>query len=191
MMCSLPNTLLLIIVQKNLGLNAPRSWLGTLGLSIGWVIVMFLYTPLADRISTHLFQKPPTLNAFRALQQSRVKLVLGIVIAWILGGFLEELLLRGIVLRSSSVFLATHTMQFAAEMVSILVAAASAFILHLYQGLRAAFIVTQLSVLFGILFVVSGFNLWAVILCHEIYDTVAFIRFANKSSKYSTLDLTN
>ena len=58
----------------------------------------------------------------------------------------------------------------------------------MYQGLRAAIIVAQLSVLFGVLFVVSGHNLWAVMLCHGLYDTIAFIRFANKKSKYSKLD---
>jgi hypothetical protein len=48
--------------------------------------------------------------------------------------------------------------------------------------------VTQLSVLFGVPFVISGENLWTVVLCHGLYDTVAFIRFANRSSKYSNLD---
>jgi hypothetical protein len=46
-------------------------------------------------------------------------------------------------------------------------------------------IVTQLSVLFGVLFVLSGCTLWAVVLCHGMYDTVAFVRFAFGKSKYS------
>jgi membrane protease YdiL (CAAX protease family) len=54
--------------------------------------------------------------------------------------------------------------------------------------LRAAIIITQLSILFGVLFVASGFNLWPVILCHGVYDTVAFIRFATKKSKYADLE---
>jgi membrane protease YdiL (CAAX protease family) len=67
--------------------------------------------------------------------------------------------------------------------------AAGACVIHLYQGPRAAFIVTQLSVLFGLLFVLSGHNLWAVILCHGSYDTVAFIRFVNKTSRYSNTEI--
>jgi hypothetical protein len=46
-------------------------------------------------------------------------------------------------------------------------------------------IITQLSSLFGLLMVVSGYNLWAVIIGHCLYDTVAFIRFANGKSRYS------
>jgi membrane protease YdiL (CAAX protease family) len=69
----------------------------------------------------------------------------------------------------------------------VLTAAAGAFILHLYQGLRAAFIVAQLSVLFGVLYGTAGPSLWPVVLAHGLYDTVAFIRFAGRSSKYSRL----
>jgi len=49
-------------------------------------------------------------------------------------------------------------------------------------------IIAQLSVLFGLLYVITGYNLWAVILCHGFYNTIAFVRFANRSSKYSNLD---
>jgi hypothetical protein len=30
--------------------------------------------------------------------------------------------------------------------------------------------------------------LWAVMVCHGMYDTIAFVRFATKKSKYSYLD---
>lgn len=56
------------------------------------------------------------------------------------------------------------------------------------SGYARCLVVTQLSVLFGVPFVISGENLWTVVLCHGLYDTVAFIRFANRSSKYSNLD---
>jgi hypothetical protein len=52
------------------GLRAPDSWFATVGLASAGVAVMFLYTPLADRIATRMFDKPPTLELFRAIQQS-------------------------------------------------------------------------------------------------------------------------
>jgi hypothetical protein len=64
-------------------------------------------------------------------------------------------------------------------------------VVHLYQGRRAALIITQLSVLFGTLFVIAGHDLWAVVLCHGFYDSVAFVRFARKKSKFSNLDESN
>ena len=172
---------------QELGLGVSRSFLRTFGFAAAWVLVMLAYSPLADRVASAWFKKPPTLGAFRALQESRAKLMAGIVIAWILGGFLEELALRGVVLRGIETLLAPHMAEFAAAAIGVVCAAAGAFVIHLYQGLRAAVIVTQLSVLFGVLFVISGYDLWTVMLCHGFYDTVAFIRFANKQSKYSDL----
>ena len=169
-------------------LSLPQSWTSTLAFAIGGLIVLLAYTPLADMIASYWIETPPTLGAFRGLQQSRAKLILGIVIAWILGGFIEEIALRGIIVRMAEAFLAARMPELAAIAIAVCAAAAVAFAAHLYQGVRAALIVTQLSVLFGALYVISGYDLWAVILAHGFYDTIAFIRFANKESKYSDLD---
>lgn len=85
--------------MQELGLNFPIVWLPTLGFAVTWLALMLAYSPLADRIATRWTGKPPALNAFRGLQQSRLKLILGIVIAWVLGGFLEEIVFRGVILQ--------------------------------------------------------------------------------------------
>jgi hypothetical protein len=141
---------------QDFGLGQPRSWPATLALATGWLLLMLLYSPIADKIATRFFEKPPTLNAFRALQESRLKLLAGIVVAWILGDFLEELVLRGIVLGAVETLARDTVMTWTAAGLGILAAAGGAFIIHLYQGLRAATIVTQLSVLFGVLLVITG-----------------------------------
>ncbi len=176
---------------KTLGLNHPSSWLSTFGFALAWLVLMLAYSPLADRIATRWVAKPPTLGAFRMLQQSRSKLILGIVAAWILGGFLEELIFRGIILQSTQRLLSPVLARPMATAIAVCTAALGAGLIHLYQGPRAAIIVTQLSVLFGLLFVISEYNLWTVVLCHGLYDTIAFIRFANKQSKYSQLESTS
>jgi membrane protease YdiL (CAAX protease family) len=176
------------VTLAELGLAHPQSWLRTLAVAVGGLAVMLGYSPLADRLATRWFTKPPTLGTFKALQQSTAKLVAGIAIAWVLGGFLEELAFRGIVLKGIAGALSPLVGTWPATTVAVLVAAAGAGTLHLYQGARAAVIVTQLSVLFGVLFLVSGFELWTVILCHGLYDTIAFIRFATRKSRYSRMD---
>jgi CAAX protease family protein len=164
------------------------SWFWTIAYAVGWLGLMLAYSPLADRVAARWTHAPPTLGAFRGLQQSRRNLVLGIAVAWLLGGVLEELLLRGVILRSVQELLSTRLDGPLAAGIAICAAALVAGVIHLYQGLRGAIIVTQLSVLFGLLFVLSGFNLWTVMLCHGLYDTIAFIRFAKGSSRYSTLE---
>jgi membrane protease YdiL (CAAX protease family) len=155
---------------------------------LAWLGLMLLYSPLADWLATRWFAKPPTLGSFGAIQQSKGKLIAGIVAAWVLGGILEELVARGIVLRSVEALLTSWLLSPIASAVAVCLAGVGAGLMHFYQGHRAVVIIAQLSVLFGILFVVSGYNLWAVMLCHGLYDTIAFIRFASKKSKYSNLD---
>ena len=174
----------------NIGLSQPASWTGVLVWAFGWLVLMLAYSPVADWLASRVFEKPPQLDAFRGLQQSLAKLIVGIAIAWLLGAILEEIVFRGVALnafRAAFQPLGDDT----AIVLAIVAAALGAGVVHLYQGLRAALIITQLSALFGVLFVVSGFNLWTVILCHGAYDTIAFIRFAVRKSKYSTLDNPN
>ena len=173
---------------QNIGLSIPASWLSTIGFAVAWLALLLAYSPLADRVATRWVDKPPTLDAFRVLQQSKGKLFLGIVVAWVLGALLEELTFRGIILPSMEALASPWLAKPMATAIAVCTAAAGAGLIHSYQGLRAVIIVAQLSVLLGVLFVVSRHNLWAVVLCHGLYDTVAFIRFANKTSKYSNLD---
>jgi membrane protease YdiL (CAAX protease family) len=171
-----------------LGLHQPVSWPATIGAAAAGLAVMLAYSPIANWIATRLVARPPALGAFRALQRSRVRLVLGIVVAWVLGGFLEELALRGFLLSAIEARAAGWLAPPTATAVALGIAALVAGVLHLYQGLRAAVIITQLSALFGALFVATGHDLWAVVLCHSGYDTIAFIRFARKQSRYARLD---
>jgi membrane protease YdiL (CAAX protease family) len=174
-----------------LGLAPAHSWAVTVGFSLLWLALMIAYTPVADRLASVTIEEPPKLGAFRAVQRSRTGLVAGIVIAWVVGGFLEEFLLRGIVLRFTASFLEEWLSAPLAATIAILAAATLATFAHLYQGRRGALIVGQLSVLFGILYVISGYDLWAVVLCHGTYDTIAFVRFARGTSRYSRLDVSD
>jgi len=176
------------VTLNELGLGIPNSWLRTVGFAIAWLGLTIACSPLADWLATRWIDKPPTLESFRVIQQSKSKLIAGIVVAWLLGGILEELVSRGIVLKSVEALLIAWLIGPIATGVAVCTAALGAGLIHFYQGPRAMVIVTQLSVLFGVLFVVSGYNLWTVMLCHGLYDTIAFVRFANKKSKYSNLD---
>lgn len=176
------------VTPDDLGLGTGRSWFQTIGFALAGLVVIVACSPLADRLASRWFPTPPTLKAFKAIQQSRMKLIAGVAAAWVLGGFLEELVARGIVLKSVETLLLAWITPPIATGVAICIAAVGAGAMHSYQGARAAVIITQLSILFGILFVISGYNLWVVMLCHGLYDTIAFVRFASKKSKYSHPD---
>jgi uncharacterized protein len=173
------------VTWQQLGLGKPASWLLTVILALVWLLVLLAYSPVADRLASRWFAEPPKLDDFEAIRKSKTNLIAGILLAWLLGGVLEELAARGIVLNSLRSLLSPYLGALTVVVVSVLVAALGAGLMHLYQGPRAVVIITQLSVLFGLLFVVSGYNLWAVILCHGLYDTIAFVRFATGKSRWS------
>jgi uncharacterized protein len=173
-----------MVSLAELGLRTPPDWLPTLGVALAGLVLLLAYSPLADRLAGRFFAKPPTLQAFGALKQSPGKLILGILLAWVLGGFLEELVARGIILTALAGWLGRSMPLLLADALAVLLAGVGAGLMHTYQGPRAVLIITQLSLLFGLLFVLSGFNLWAVMLCHGLYDTIAFVRFATGRSKY-------
>jgi CAAX protease family protein len=173
------------VTWTELGLGKPSSWLLTILFSLVWLVIMLSYSSIADRVASRWYEAPPQLDKFTAVQQSRVNLLVGIVAAWLLGGILEELAARGIVLNALRVGLAGFMPDLLAVALAVVISACGAGLMHLYQGPRAVVIITQLSILFGVLFVVTSFNLWAVILCHGLYDTIAFIRFATGKSRYA------
>lgn len=160
-----------------LGLAWPLHWLHTVMFALFWTGLMFALSPTADWAASQVVKQEPTLDAFHAIKESRRNLVIGIALAWVLGAVLEELVFRGIVMGAA--------MPFMGPWFAALLAAIGAGVLHLYQGPRAALIIAQLSFLFGVLYVASGYELWSVILAHGLYDTVAFIRYATGKSKYS------
>jgi hypothetical protein len=169
------------------GLGTPVPWTSTIAFALAGLAITIAWSPLADRIASRMVSAPPTLGTFRALQESKLKLAAGIVLAWALGACLEEFVFRGVVVSAVAGLTRGPLGAPLASIVAIAVAAAGAGLIHAYQGPRAMIIIAQISVLFGLVFVASGYNLCAAILCHGLYDTIAFVRFAAGASKYSKL----
>src|SRR6185369_8153229 len=82
-----------IATPEDFGLTHAGTWSHVLLYALGGLAVMLAWSPAADAIATRFVARPPTLGAFKALQRSWVHLAGGIVVAWVLGGVLEELVL--------------------------------------------------------------------------------------------------
>ncbi len=160
------------LTWAGLGLAAPVTALHTAMFAIFWAGVLYAYTPTAEWVAAKLFAPKPMSGRYLSVRDSTRNLLLGIALCWAVGAFGEELLLRGIVVGA---------LRFAIGIwPAVAVAAVLALAMHLFAGPRRALIAAQLSVLYGVLFVASEFDLWAVILAHGFYDTVALIQLARK-----------
>jgi hypothetical protein len=96
--------------------------------AIAGLAALLAWSPVADRIATRLVTTPPPLRVFAGLQRSRSTLVLGIVIAWALSGVLEEVLLRGVIVRWLHNALPSAGHQVPAAAIGVVVAASLAYV---------------------------------------------------------------
>lgn len=177
MLGALPLLWLAEVSAETLRLAVPPG-MSDVVIALTAAMVLLSVSPLLDRAASLIFAEPPRLDAFDAIALSPIHLAGGIVIAWVLGGFIEEILLRGVIL--STVLEAG--LPFPGGVVNafaVSVAAIAGGLAHYYQGPRAMLIITMLSMAFGGVFVLSG-SLWAVILCHGMYDTFAFVLHARR-----------
>ncbi|HEY6407774.1 MAG TPA: hypothetical protein VIY29_09935 [Ktedonobacteraceae bacterium] len=69
------------VTLAELGLGIAHARVPTTGLTIAWLGLMLAYSPVADWLATRWFDKPPTLEAFRVIQQSTGNLIAGILVA--------------------------------------------------------------------------------------------------------------
>jgi membrane protease YdiL (CAAX protease family) len=170
---------------SSIGFISPKSWTFLSISTAIWLGIMIAYSPQANKLASAIFSEPPNLDVFKPIQQSVCGMIFGIVIAWLFGGFIEEIFLRGIILQILQKALIPIFGIYLSSGLAIVFSGVLAGIIHLYQKPRGAIIITQLSILCGILFVINGNVIWSVIICHGIFDTIAFILYANKRSTFS------
>ena len=155
---------------KDVGLNLDQSFLKLLaiGVLVGFgmeALELFATQPLL----TKLLNRGPDLHEFRRLVGNTQLLILGIVLAWVLAAFGEEMVWRGYLLnRVAEIFRGSIT--------EWIVAGCSVTLLfglaHFAQGPTG---ITENIIDGGILTAVyfaSGRNLLAPIIAHGIQDTI-------------------
>ena len=155
---------------RDLGLARPRSILRTIafGVAAGIVLVMFsklLLTPFAEA----LIGIPRDLSAFDFLRGNLAAYVSLMPKIWIGAAIGEEIVFRGFLIgRLEAAFGgASRTTTGAAVLLSSAVFAAG----HAYQGPTGILITGVLGLIFAIVYVTAGRNLWLTIAMHAVYDT--------------------
>lgn len=157
---------------RDLGLRRPRSWPATLLLSLGGVAAIHLgimrgIAPLVQR-----WTGPPDISRFDGLRGNGAALILGLITAWTLAAFGEEMVFRGYLLNRLAAFFGGKRLGWGAAVVlSSLVFGAG----HAYQGPAGMILTAGVGVLYALAYLLTGRNLWAPILIHGLYDSFAFI----------------
>jgi membrane protease YdiL (CAAX protease family) len=156
-----------------LGLVRPRSW----GNTLLWVPVLYGLVFLASAVVVpwlaRVFGWPPTdYSVLGPIERNLALLVTLLAIAWTTAAFGEELLFRAFLLsRLERLFGGGKP----AVIAAVLLQATLFGVGHAYLGIRGAMSAGLIGAIFGTLFVISGRNLWPLILAHGLTDTLSLL----------------
>ncbi len=158
---------------KGIGLSRPKGWkeVGILGIGVG-VGFQFLSLYAIEPILAKLTGQLPDLSQFASLEGNTQFLFMWLAISWTVAAFGEEIVYRGYLMTRVTDLIGKTK---AAWMVCLFLSAIFFGSIHYYQGLSGMLATGMSGLVFGILYLATGRNLWAPIFAHGIYDTVGFL----------------
>lgn len=159
---------------RALGLSRPRSMARTLvvGIALGIVLLAFsklMLTPIVER-ATGI---PRDLSAFDFLRGDAAAFVRLLPLVWLGAALGEEIVFRGFLIGRLEVAFGGASRL--ATGASIVLATALFAFAHAYQGPTGILITGMLGLVFAVLFVATGRNLWINVIAHGVYDTGSFL----------------
>lgn len=151
---------------RAVGFRRPNRWATTIAIALAAAVALqlvseFVIEPMTGR---------PDLSDFQPLV-GNLPAVLGMLaLVWTLAAFGEELAYRGYVLERAAA-LGRHAP--AAYLTAVVAVSALFGLGHAYQGPAGVIGSAMSGLLFGLLYLAAGRNLWLPILAHGLSDTLA------------------
>jgi hypothetical protein len=140
-----------------------------LGVAVG-VVCQFSLLLLSLIVS--LTGKPLDLSRFAPVEGDVFLLSLSLVKVWTVTAFGEELVYRGYLMNRVAELAGGSESAWA---MSLAVVSVMFGLGHLYQGIAGVVASTLGGLVYGALYLWTGRNLWAAIIAHGVFDTVAFV----------------
>ena len=158
---------------REMGMRSPVSWPKLLGTTFLYgVVIQLAFAILIEPILEKITGSAVDISGFDGIRGNFVQCLAWIAIGWSMGGFREEFTFRGFVLTHVRKLLGSGS---AAIWIAILVAAVPFGIAHMYQGPAGMMGTGLIGFLFGVIYVVHGYNLWYPVFAHGFINTVAII----------------
>ena len=153
---------------RSVGFQRPNSWVTTIATALLAAVTLqllseFVIEPLTGR---------PDLSDFSALVGNLPASLQMLALVWTLAAFGEEMGYRGYILERAA-SLGGHST--GAYTVAVLVVSILFGLGHVYQGAAGIVGSAVSGLVFGMLFLASGRNLWLPILTHGLSDTLGLV----------------
>ena len=153
----------------DVGLKPPKSWWQTFLIGIVYAAVVFAAIYFSEKAG---FRRD--LSRFKDVQGNLNLTIYGVCYAFIGAGLYEEFMFRGFLMQGLAMCFGASR---GAWMVACLIQGALFGAAHAYQNPLGIAITGTLGVLMGVIVLVSGRNLWLVIIGHGVYDAGRFVLF--------------
>jgi uncharacterized protein len=178
---SIPRTVLLLPLASmsvwmrglrwaDLGLRRPGSAWRTVAAAVAAALGILLSVRLAILpFAVWITGVPVDTSAFEAIRGNARLLLAWLALSWTLAAFGEEMVFRGY-LMSRIAGLGSGTR--AAWAAALVISSACFGWAHGYQGPAGMVATGLIGALLGLLYLRTGRNLWTVIICHGVVDTI-------------------
>jgi membrane protease YdiL (CAAX protease family) len=160
---------------SDFSLTRPKSWFRTVLMSLGVALavlgtVIMIINPIMNALPN---LPPQDLSRFEILTGSLPNLIIQLVVVWITAAFLEEFFFRGYLMNR---LIDLQSKETKIAWAIALVAQAVIFgLVHSQQGPGGMFKVGMIGLVFGISYLVTGRNLWPLILAHGLIDSLDMV----------------
>lgn len=158
---------------KEFGFRVSVNWGRVLWIAVGGTILIHMLMSLILKpFITQLTGEPVDTSRFDMVRGDLVYLLIGLGVVWTVAAFGEEMVFRGYFLNRIADLFKNRYMGWT---VGLIVSSIVFGLGHLYQGISGAILAGFFGMVFGLVYLVSGRNLWVPILLHGFYDTSAFL----------------
>ena len=157
-----------------LGLRRPKSIWVTLAQAAFTFIGTGLVLYFAYQVVGLYFEEAETsVSRFGDMEGNLPLYLWWVLLGWVFGGFIEEMLFRGFFLSRVEAMFGQRLLS---TTIAILFQAAIFGVIHFYyQGAFGALTIFAAACFIGFCYVLFGRNLWPLILSHGLLDTLGFL----------------
>ncbi len=160
---------------RKIGLGRPASWLKTILLGIGTVVIYIIVANIILPVLLQLLPLPTFVSSdqsnYASLYNNLPMLLLYVAAAWTIIPFGEEMVFRAFLMDSLALLFQNSKGQWALALIgsSILFGLA-----HFSWGVAGVIQTTVMGLVLGTIFLKTGRNLWVTIIAHGILNTMVF-----------------
>jgi len=154
---------------KYFGLTRP-DWQKTISKAFLFSIVLFVLTETLMQPFLELYFGKIDLSEVSFIEGNLKYFVIFIILGWISGGFCEEMIYRGYVVKRLAIIFGDTNKTW---LLSAVIASVAFGFAHSYQGPTGIINAIMIGFIFALIFICNRTNLMLTVLTHGIYNTIA------------------